>query len=236
MGIEVWHAAAAVDQGGPLEAACQRWLSREEQQHAERYRKATTRNQFIVGRGMARRLLAERLNCEPQAIRFRHAEHGKPHLVDEAGIEFNVAHTGGLVAVALGGSEPVGVDVECLSRRIDLGIAQRYFSAPEVDYLHRQPAAQQPEVFLRIWTLKESFIKAIGTGLTMPLDRFAFAALDSDRPQLSFVPDDSEQARLWGPAGRWHSQLLRPQADYLIAVTTRRADAPPINLQPFTVA
>ncbi len=112
---------------------------------------------------------------------------------------FNIAHTDGLVlcGVADPPVDLVGVDVESIHRRTSTELAQRYFAAPEVQFLQRQPIDRQQYFFLRIWTLKEAFIKAIGTGLYTPLSDFAFEQIDSDRPTIRFLAPGLDQGKAW---------------------------------------
>lgn len=225
--IEIWSAAASADLPGNLERRCQAWLTAEERQRAARFRKLTTRNQHIVGRGMARRLLAMPPVDSPVASPLAPTEivlgfttHGKPFVAAPQRLAqpFNVAHTEGMVlfascpaaaawpavaasdaagsdASALNPAAPdpaaaamLGVDVEPLSRRTDVALAERYFAAPEVQYvLDHRDAEARLAAFLRVWTLKEALIKAIGTGLTMPLADFAFEGIDDERPRVRML-------------------------------------------------
>lgn len=199
--VRVWHATSSSDHPGPIETCCESWLDDSDRQRASRFRRPTTRNQHIVGRGMTRRLLGSDL-VQPQSIRFAAHVYGKPFVTepDEAKRPFNVAHTDGLVMCGIGDEqhEMIGIDVERLDRRTDPEIADRYFSDPEVRYLntHRCPAARC-NAFLRIWTLKESFIKALGTGLQTPLADFAFEQIDSDSPSIRMLNPELESDTAW---------------------------------------
>ncbi len=96
---------------------------------------------------------------------------GKPYL-SGSGIHFNISHSGSWVVCGVD-REEIGVDVE-KSRSVDPGIVERFFSAPEKAWFARCAApGEQRIVFLKLWTLKESYIKAIGKGLQCPLDSFA---------------------------------------------------------------
>ena len=199
--IGVWHATSSSATPGPVEACCQSWLDESERARADRFRVATSRNQNIVGRGMARRLLSRDL-IDPRAIRFDVEPHGKPFVVEpsDAKRPFNIAHTDGLVLCSVGssGHQLIGVDVERLGRRTDPELANRYFSKPEIEFLDqfREPR-QRHDVFLRIWTLKESFIKAIGTGLQTPLADFAFEEIDSESPRIRLLSNELESELTW---------------------------------------
>jgi len=242
--VDLWHVTAAVDAEGPVERFCGRFLDPGEVAHADRFRIASARYQHIVGRGMARVLLAGQQH-PPESIRFRQLDQGKP-VVDspvELRRPFNIAHTSGLVicgvaaapeaSLAAGrpGHPPdptspgpvagvagevheswLGVDVESLDRRPDLGLARRYFAREEVEQIARADAEIAHELFLRIWTLKEAFIKAIGTGLRTPLDAFAFMNVWQGRPTLLFHDPDLARGR------QWHCQNLQPRPGFVAAV------------------
>ncbi len=220
--VRLWHATSSSDQPGPVESTCQAWLDEEERLRANRFRMLTCRNQNVVGRGMARRLLSSDA-VTPESIRFATAEHGKPFVVepDAAKQPFNVAHTIGLVMCGVGSSAHamLGVDVERLERRTDPDLADRYFSEPEIRYLDRhQSRAARKHAFLRVWTLKESFIKAIGTGLQTPLADFAFMDIDSDSPTIKMLSPKLDSDRAW----KFYS--IQPRAGFISAIAVATDD------------
>lgn len=198
--IEVWHAPAASDVPGPTESYCERLLLDEEKVRADRFRVASARHQHVVGRGMARALLS-RGRCESREIDFRLLDHGKPIVQspEAACRAFNVAHTKGLVLCGLGGREQwLGVDVEWIDRRTDPDLARRYFAPAEIQQLDAtRNADEHRELFLKLWTLKEAFIKAIGTGLYTPLDQFAFEDAASEQPRLTLADPNLARGKVW---------------------------------------
>ncbi|MCG8648628.1 MAG: 4'-phosphopantetheinyl transferase superfamily protein, partial [Pirellulales bacterium] len=136
-----------------------------------------------------------------------------------------VAHTDGLVMCGIGSVNHVmlGVDVERLGRRTNPELADRYFSAPEADYLRtRLDDADRCKTFLRIWTLKESFIKAIGTGLATPLADFAFENIESSSPTIRMLNPDLESDFHW----KFFSIEPRPGFVGAIAVACQRESDP----------
>jgi 4'-phosphopantetheinyl transferase len=232
--IRVWHAASSSNEPGPLELCCEAWLDESDRQRASRFRQPTSRNQHVVGRGMARRLLGSDA-VNPQSIRFAAEVYGKPYVKEpaEARQPFNVAHTDGLVMCGIGNDahELIGVDVERLNRRTDPAIADRYFSKPEVRYLNTYRSdVERRDAFLRIWTLKESFIKAIGTGLQTPLADFAFEEIDSDSPKIKMLNPNLDSGKCW----TFFSIQPRPGFIGAIAVAPKRASTPiELELQSF---
>src|SRR6185436_18685723 len=94
----------------------------------------------------------------------------------EPRLHFNLTNTRGLVACAVSVAHAeVGVDAEALDRSGEtVAIADRYFSTEEVRALRALPESAQRQRFFAYWTLKESYIKARGLGLRLPLDQFSF--------------------------------------------------------------
>jgi len=168
---------------------------------------------------MARTLLAG-TRVSPQEIEFAFNAHGKPDVVAPAAIKrpFNIAHTEGLVIFTACEVGHIGCDVERLSRTTDVSIARRYFATPEVDYvMGHGHVDDQRLAFLRVWTLKESFIKAIGRGLSIPLADFAFEDIDSDAPGIRMLADDL------GSGEGWRFACVSPAEGYIASVAVNIA-------------
>lgn len=231
VGIEIWHATASSDQPGPVERLCQRYLNEEDRKRADKFRRPTTRNQHVVGRGMTRRLLGGE-HVDPELWRYDDEPGGKPRLrigsKEHRDALFNVSHTDGLVVCGVSqifnGPQMLGVDVESVGRRIDLRMAERYFSQPEVRFVQsRKDEASARRAFLRIWTLKESFIKALGTGLRTPLADFAFESIDSPRPTIRFL-DPILETQSHARIGCWHFESFEPRDGFIAAVAMLTGD------------
>lgn len=125
----------------------------------------------LLGELLARHLLHKATGEPLPDEAFTTGEKGKPAHDGFRGIHFNITHSGEWVAVALS-SGCVGVDVERM-RKIPEGLAKRFFSEAENQWLDSaKNEAEQKDIFFTLWTLKESFLKAIGTGLTKSLSSF----------------------------------------------------------------
>lgn len=98
-------------------------------------------------------------------------EHGKPYFPDAPDFHFSLSHSGD-TALCAASTLPVGCDVE-LPRAYDARIAERFFHPDERAWLLRQPEAQQADAFFYLWTRKESFMKALGLGFSLPMDAFS---------------------------------------------------------------
>jgi 4'-phosphopantetheinyl transferase len=130
--------------------------------------------------------------------------------------DVNISHCPGLVAAVFQAAGRVGVDVEAVERSVDaLGLAGRYFSPGEAAAVNAAPTSERRRLFLRYWTAKEAAMKAIGGGLSIPLNQ---VMVDLSRPGLAFAPQLGEDPGTW----RLHARDL---GGHLLAVAVR-ADAP----------
>ncbi len=113
--------------------------------------------------------------CEREAV-LSYTEKGKPYLAKHPHIHFNLSHSGSKVLAVFAGVE-TGCDIE-RQQASDLALAKRFFTPGEYAFIAgQQGKAGQDEAFTRMWTLKESFLKALGTGLLLPLNAFEIAIL-----------------------------------------------------------
>ena len=108
---------------------------------------------------------------------------------------FNLAHTRGLVVLAVARGALLGIDVEIYEKKVPLEVARRFFSPVEVEGLEALPADAQPRRFLRLWTLKESYLKAVGTGIAGGLDSMTFRI--DDAGACAFERVDDPHAAHW---------------------------------------
>ena len=118
-------------------------------------------------------LLLDRLLADagfPPAGAFAFGEQGKPYLPDRPGVHFSLSHSGDRVLCALS-EAGIGCDVEG-PRRCELALSRRFFHPDETAWLFALPPREQDAAFRRLWTLKESYVKAVGLGLSLPLDAF----------------------------------------------------------------
>lgn len=197
--IHVWH--GTVDRSAEELSELREPLSEDEHARAQRFRFQKDRNNFIVSRGTLRTLLGAYLGKEPQDLRFQYSDFGQPLLAEDdvaERVRFNVSHSGGVVLWAFGQVRRIGVDVEQVRRDFGtLEIAERFFSEAERQMLRQLPADQRHEAFFRCWTRKESFIKALGEGLSHPLNQFDVSLGPGDAPRLLATRPDHNEARRW---------------------------------------
>ncbi len=164
---------------------------------------------------LIRRHIVESLGMKNQEISFSFNEFGKPSLVGEEGFHFNLSHSGIWVVCAID-REPVGVDVEKVAP-IDFGISRNFFNEDEhLDLMsHNEP--DKLSYFFTLWTLKESYIKAEGKGLSIPLDSFSMRAVDPRNINIRVLGQTD--------ANRFF-KLYDIHRDYKLAVCTKHTKFP----------
>lgn len=190
-------------------------LSPAEIQKADRYLKQSDRHLSLVSRALVRYLIFELSGKHPRSLSFSTNEYGKPFLVDLPDIHFNLSHSHGVIACALCRSAAVGVDVEDVGRHTDLSIADRFFSSSEAELVSKASGPGKTELFFDIWTLKEAYIKAVGKGLSIPLDSFSFNAGD---PVIQISFSDTGRAD-----PMWQFSQWRPEPGKIVAAAGRSA-------------
>lgn len=197
--VHVWH--ISLDQPILPIAELEGYLSPDELERSQRFRFPIHSRRFVVARGSMRKILARYLDAHPGDLRFSYSPYGKPALDSEYGrdeICFNLSHSHALGLLGVSRRRAVGVDIEHIRADLaDLQVARHFFSSREVETLLSLPADVQKDAFFNCWTRKEAFIKAIGEGLSMPLDQFDVSLAPGDPPNLLATRPDPAQALQW---------------------------------------
>lgn len=177
-------------------------LSKEEMNRAERFKFAEHRQRFIIAKGILRIILGRYLMLPPQAIKFNYGQHGKPSLAisqaSELTLHFNQSDSQDFAVYGITLRREIGIDIEYMQRPgiSHDDIARRYFSATEYDSLMHLPQDRREAAFYRLWTCKEAFLKAIGLGLSFPLQNFDIDIALSN-PQLARISDTALGNESW---------------------------------------
>jgi 4'-phosphopantetheinyl transferase len=178
---------------------CEMLLSLDERERARRFVNARDQRRYILAHSALRLLLARYTGMNPCALRFVSGSHGKPLLADEdaCSISFNMSHAAKLALVAITAEADLGVDIEELRVLDDFAaIARSHFSVAEVAALANVPSPEAATAFLTCWTRKEAFVKALGGGLSIDLNRFD-VDISRERPALLRIDGDAASARKW---------------------------------------
>jgi 4'-phosphopantetheinyl transferase len=211
------------DQQLSAERAC---LSADEQARAARFALAEDRRDFIAAHALLRHTLSAHAPRDPHAWTFSQGAHGKPVLADASderiALTFNLSHTRGLVACVVSRNEDVGIDVERTGQSADvLDIARDRFSSKEVSAIEACDTTARAARFVELWTLKEAYAKATGTGIVGGLTActFTFGPADS----LCCEIPDGERPDAWQFA-------VFEFLDYRLAVAVHEPDGRSVSL------
>ena len=219
--LHLWLCAADDIADQTVSAGYDRLLDDAESARLGRFKFERHRRQYLVTRALLKTTLSfYHPHVAPRDWRFTLNRHGKPSISNQTvndPVMFNLAHSGGMIVLAVARDGDVGVDIEPRDRQADVeAISARYFSAPELDALLNLSGTERQRYFIRLWTLKEAFVKARGLGLSMPLNRFGFTL--SDDRTISFKPDPAVTAE------KWHFWQFDHAGEFNVAVALHHPD------------
>jgi 4'-phosphopantetheinyl transferase len=193
----------SLDDGQYARSDAEEVLADEERVQSRRFVTPQLQRRFVAARAGLRSILGLHLQRDPRRLDFVRSEFGKPVLTGSPTAHFNLSHSGGRAILAISRDVEVGCDLEQVRPIDHLELARRYFHAAEVVAIEGTPdVAAQALTFFRIWTLKESFVKALGIGLSIALDRFAVSIAEPS-PTLVLRPPGTAAA--W-----WLHQAVLP--------------------------
>jgi len=185
------------------------WLDADECLRASAFRRPIDRDRFVARRGQMRAQLGQELGNAPHQVRFGTDRHGKPFLRDDPDLAFNLSHSNGLALLATMRGGAVGCDIEWRNPELACpGVAERLFAPEEYEALAALPPAQWVAGFYNCWTRKEAYVKAIGLGLSHPLNAFT----------VSVAP--GEPARFTSNEPGWTLASFEPAPGYQAALVT----------------
>jgi 4'-phosphopantetheinyl transferase len=163
-------------------------LSDDERARQRSFVSPELRRRFGAARAGLRTLLGRHLDLDPRRLAFSANEFGKPRLAGDGQIHFNLSHCEERAVLAISDTAEVGVDLERERPIEHVDLAKRYFHPNEVTAITASPdEAEQRRAFFLVWTLKEAIVKALGTGLSTPLDSFE-VAIGVSMPRLAVAP------------------------------------------------
>jgi 4'-phosphopantetheinyl transferase len=227
--VQIWYSLPETINNPELLSEYRRLMSADERLREKRFRFEKDRHIYVVTRALIRTVLSKYSSIDPCHWQFEENQYGRPELLKKLNapsIRFNLSHTSGMVACVVALDRDVGIDVEDLTRETEiLELADRFFSQEEAAALRELPREDQTERFFSYWTLKESYIKALGIGLSMPLDRFSFHLERGYPIRISF---GSEVA---GDPATWQFAQFRLTSRHIVAVSIRRPRDPDLRIE-----
>lgn len=144
----------------------------EKKHRIEKYISKKDKIRTLIGDILVRATIIEKLKFKSKCIRFRENQYGKLYLEGFPDFHFNISHSGDFVVCAFD-NKPIGIDIEEVKHIEYEEIVNNYFSEKEYNYIFDLNFNSGLNRFYEIWTLKESYIKCCGRGLSIPLRSFS---------------------------------------------------------------
>lgn len=209
--MDIW--LCDISRNGMPEAAI--WLPALGQEACDkilRFRKKRDQQLTFTGEILLRLYAKERWGLKGSELERTYNPFGKPRLAHYPCLHYNISHSGHWVAVVFD-EQPAGIDIEQVAP-IDLSLADRFFSREEQKMLLAHPPEQQLPLFYWLWTLKESYAKAEGQGLQLPLDASNFSFKENGEIVLLEIKSLEKAS----PAMPWRFKLYSSVPDHALAV------------------
>jgi 4'-phosphopantetheinyl transferase len=175
------------------------YLNKEEQVARNRFVFKKDRDQYLLTRALTRKVLAQKLNCQPSELEFVKNEYGKPFLKNApSDLTFNISHTSGLIIIGISEKgEILGIDIEDVSRKMDMDVIMpTVFIEDEIKELFELPQKEQRSRFFDLWTLKESYMKAVGKGFHLPPKTFS-VSFQGDKYEFNENPQELSSSKFY---------------------------------------
>ncbi len=186
-------------------------LNDQERHRAAKFINSVHGDRWTVARGYLRQILSQYLDLTPDQIVFTYGQQGKPAIAshnDNPPIQFNLSHSHDRAIYAISAKYPVGIDLEYIHLVNAAELVDRFFSPAERAIFHSLPISEQQAAFFHAWTQKEAYLKACGTGLSIPLDQI----------EVSIDPRSPAQIISTPTPNIWQIQKLAISAEYAGAI------------------
>lgn len=146
-------------------------LSKQEIVRAEQHLLTADKSRYIISKAILKRLLSYFSNVNESEIAFKAGKHGKPFLQNNSNVQFNCSHSEEIVVIALVRDMEIGVDIESSRRAVNHAKLQSFLCTPaELIAFNELEETTKQEAFIELWTRKEALLKALGDGLTRPMN------------------------------------------------------------------
>lgn len=199
------------------------WMTKitpQEGREAQRFQCRADQHRFIVGRALAREMIAAHLDCDPLAFQIVRDSRGKPFVSGYDNVYFSISHSGDIVIAAVTFDKPLGIDVEKHRYDIDVeSLGRLVFTDIELSRILLSPPAAQISLFFRQWVFKEALVKALGTGLLKDPKRFQIGP-GHEGPDIEYVGEGENDI-----GGGWHMRTLDVPQGYSASLCVGGRDA-----------
>lgn len=180
------------------------YVTKERREKLKRYRFQEDYLRSLLGEIFIRMKAAKYIGVDISEIDIGYNKFGKPHIVGANNFEYNISHSGDWVICAIS-NKYIGIDIEKIGKA-HLDVAERFFTKDEYKILCEVEKGRVDETFFKLWTMKESYVKWLGGGLSIPLNTFSFIKNDD-----YFYVDENKSIRVYIPSF---------ESGYLLAICT----------------
>lgn len=226
--IHLWVAETNGLQYARLESLYLPLLDDDEYSRYRCFKFAEHRLQFLISHALLRLTLSQYEEAiSPPDWRFTLNLHGRPEIANEITLplRFNLSHTKGIALCAVTLKNDIGADIEnCQRTDLDASLEKIVLSRAECNALNQSKSGCRMAYFLKYWTLKEAYLKARGTGLTIPPNQISYD-LTVQKPIVRFHP------ALKDNPSDWRFTSLNLSNRYIAAVAVRGSSHPCLEIQ-----
>lgn len=230
-GVHLWFTFPDEWKDSTLIESARHLLGDEEVTRMERFHFPEHRHLYLVSHLLLRTTLSRYSDLPPNIWRFVTNDHGKPRLDPDSGsipLCFSLSHTKGLSVVGVTKEGEIGVDVEQARRSVNAAeLSRRFFSPEESAALEELPPSRLQAQFPLYWTLKEAYIKALGRGLSHPLDSFSFRLMGERPYRIGFSAEEPQEPE------KWRFALIAPRPQSVAALCVASAEDKVIKLSSY---
>ncbi|RZS95510.1 4'-phosphopantetheinyl transferase family protein [Cecembia calidifontis] len=213
--VDIWRGPLSLSEKQRMEFL--ETLSREEKEKAFRFHFEKDSTAFIAARGMLRHLLSHYLGEKPESLQFGYNSFGKPFLMSPSHgepLHFNLSHAGNLGLFAFSSEQELGIDVELIREDFSIdSIVEHYFCPPEIKAIQNSDPSAAFSLFFKFWTRKEAINKAMGKGLSFPLEKCNVSHIQGFDFSPVSLPDAEEKDPVW------YVRDLSPEGNYAAALS-----------------
>lgn len=163
-------------------------INAEKRMRIKKYRRMKDKYEALLSELLIRYIIIKKLNICNYSIKFNKGEFGKPFLENISDFYFNISHSVEWIICAID-MENIGVDIEKIRNIKYKEVAQNFFSEGEYRFIFSNGEKEEQNNFFRVWTLKESYIKACGKGFAIPLKDFG---IDINSKNISLEKKDND--------------------------------------------
>lgn len=213
----IWYTKTARNRSPEQIQRCRALFDPSELQRLDSLKYEHLAEQYLATRALCRTVLSRYADVAPGDWRFRVGPYGRPEIAWpplKNTLRFNLSNVRGMVVCGVTSQLDIGVDVEDQNRfAMDMSVAEKYFAADEIKALKLLPALQRQDDLLKMWVLKEAYLKATGYGLRLPLNSFSV-----DLPTMQIEIGVAAES---GYESNWQLGLYRPDDGYWMGVAIR---------------